>query len=336
MYRPVEMPIASSALVQFGGATSKSVRIQHREFVQSIGTTTGFSLVAVNPGISAIFPWLSVQAQCWEKYKFHKLRFVYVPRCSTGVAGALDMAFDYDAQDSVPATEGVLLNYDGATTGPPWMPFAINVSPVKMDEFAKFRYIRSGILPTSSDVKTYDVGNFLTYQFNPASVAFGMVFVEYDVELSVQAAPPAGLGTSTVLVDDVGTNNTTPAGTLATYSAFGNSLPLAPSSDGTSFTFSGWPVGRFVQLAYNFVTSSRGMTGGLSTTPVGLTLNHPLDGVSGSYITADAGAGVPATASGIYSIDAASGTIPVIGNYDGAAANTMSAIASFAPPGVVW
>ena len=56
-------------------------------------------LFQVNPGNVNLFPWLSTISTCYERYRFHKLRYEYVPWIGTSATGAIQCSFDYDASD---------------------------------------------------------------------------------------------------------------------------------------------------------------------------------------------------------------------------------------------
>lgn len=93
-----------------------SCRIRHRELVASITGSAAFTVASnfsINPGLPASFPWLSVEAQGWEKYRFESLKLCYYTRTGTNVPGSLLLAADYDAADAAPATEQIASAYFG-------------------------------------------------------------------------------------------------------------------------------------------------------------------------------------------------------------------------------
>jgi len=124
------------------------VRIVHRELIGSITGSTGFTIaqqIALNPGLQASFPWLSTQAQGWEQYRFHMLRFCYYSRTGSSTPGSMMLVPDYDAADAAPATEQIASAYRDVEEQAPWVPefcCALNVKAMHPDGTHKF--IRTG------------------------------------------------------------------------------------------------------------------------------------------------------------------------------------------------
>jgi len=165
-----------------------SIRVVHKEYVMDLlGTTATFTLqvvLAVNPGLTAVFPWLSQLAALYEGYRFHKLKFTYETDAPTSTGGSMMMAMDYDAADNVPTTKQELLSMRGAVKAATWENFAFNASPKDMYTMGPRKYVRTTTL-SGVDIKTYDVGTFFQAAGSQAggSTTYGELFVEYDIEL---------------------------------------------------------------------------------------------------------------------------------------------------------
>lgn len=162
-------------------------RISHREFITDYSALRpDFSVtkIAVNPGLNAIFPWLSGVASRYEYYTFKKLKFVYQPVCPTSTSGSVMLAADYDAADLTPTSKVVLMSFAGAVRTAPWQEVTFDSMAPDRDAFTSKRFIRQGAVG-ANDVKTYDVCNFfIASVLTPnASTSLGELYVEYDVEL---------------------------------------------------------------------------------------------------------------------------------------------------------
>nr|QKV51018.1 putative capsid protein [Crucivirus sp.] len=198
----IAAPVAYASTQRTGKAeyvnfSADSCRIRHCELLGSITGSGNFTIdpnlgvFPVNPGLQSSFPWLSTQAAAWEKYKFHKLKFIYHTKCATSVPGSVLLGMDYDAADVVPTTELQLSNFYGSVESAPWKEIVFNCN---LERMQGSRYIRVHPV-TGVDIKTYDQGNFYVGTVDGTAVPWGKLWVEYDVELQIpQQAPAAGIG----------------------------------------------------------------------------------------------------------------------------------------------
>lgn len=100
-------------------------RISHREYLTPVtSTTTDFTVFKfyLNPGVASTFPWLYYIANNFELYKFLKLQFEYLPRCSSASFGSVTIAIDYDAADSAPLTKSEVIMFATQKTSSVWQP----------------------------------------------------------------------------------------------------------------------------------------------------------------------------------------------------------------------
>jgi hypothetical protein len=276
-------------------ASRDSCRVVHREFIGNITGTTAFGLsqsLACNPGIASTFPWLSVMAQAWEEYKFHKLRFCYLTRTGSNTPGSVIMSPDYDASDSPPGTEQIMSTYDETVEDAPWKDICCVLKPQLMNGSAKRHFVRSAPTSQNQDVKLYDVANFFVGTVDGTAVSWGKLWVEYDVEFYIPQLPPTGLTQVSIAQ---GT-----AGTAANVISAGLSV--------TGNLISGI-VGNVVSVQnlipgqeYFFNLAGTAWTGGIVlSAPVGLTLKTSLQGSSvvqsATYLATAATGSFTATAS---------------------------------------
>jgi hypothetical protein len=166
-----------------------SVTVSHSELFQTFaGSDTGsFQILqaSINPGLAYLFPWLHNVAINYEKYRFRKLKFRFVSAVPTSTLGFVALAVDPDANDTVPDSMPALMSFQGACSGNTWMSCDLQVPVAHLGEL----YLRSGTVP-DTDVKTYDIGNFLygTTTGIAEVDTLGYLYVDYEVDLINPAA----------------------------------------------------------------------------------------------------------------------------------------------------
>jgi len=79
-----------------------------------------------NPGLSASYPWLSGIAKQYSKFRWHFLRYLYVPTCSTTTAGSVFFTWVYDYQDAGPTSLAQVAQSSESSIGNAWFGGAIN------------------------------------------------------------------------------------------------------------------------------------------------------------------------------------------------------------------
>ncbi len=210
-------------------ATNDSCRVVHRELLGNVSGAasaafTVSSTFALNPGISATFPWLSNIAQNWETYHFSKLRFCYYTRTGSNTAGSVIMAPDYDAADAAPATEQTVSSYEDIQEDAPWKDICCTLRVPAMHPMGSKKFIRTGALAVNQDIKMYDVGNFYVCVVDSGgAVPWGKVWVEYDVTFHTPQLSAGGSSFSSVglLYNGTGTSAANLFGTVANQSIQG-------------------------------------------------------------------------------------------------------------------
>jgi hypothetical protein len=160
--------------------------IKHREYIADVSGVVDFGTVqySVNPGIGATFPWLATVASRFESYSFKKLHFIYETNKSTSTNGSVQGVLDYDAADASPDSKATLMAMSGATRSAVWQEFRFDALRGNYINFAAQRFVRSGVLASNLDIKTYDIGNFFVGASGCADTSvLGELYVEYEVEL---------------------------------------------------------------------------------------------------------------------------------------------------------
>lgn len=160
-----------------------SIRIKHREYIQDIIPTNTYAVNSfpINPGLST-FPWLQVMALNYESYLFNSLSFEFASEAATTDRGAVFMMVDFDAADVPPASKQEFMSNQNAVRSTVWSHCTYRASSADLQKFGKQRYMRSGTVPSGTDIKTYDVGTFYIGTQGITSVStIGELYVEYDV-----------------------------------------------------------------------------------------------------------------------------------------------------------
>jgi hypothetical protein len=108
-----------------------SIRIVHKELVGEIVTAVGGmstsalkakgeSIYHLSPTNTHLFPWLSRVARNYDYFRFNRVRFVYVPLCSTSTTGRVMLGYDPDAADAVPNDRSALSSYSCSIDSSAW------------------------------------------------------------------------------------------------------------------------------------------------------------------------------------------------------------------------
>jgi hypothetical protein len=205
-----------------------SIRVIHRELVSSVTGTPAFAVAAsfpLNPGMSTTFPWLSVQAQAWERYRFNSLKFEYYTRTGSNTPGSVMLVPDYDPADLAPATEQVASSYQDVTEDAPWKDMACFLKPASLHALGPSKFVRSASLDPNLDIKTYDSGNLFLCTVDGTAVPWGKLWVEYDVTLMTPQLHPSGT-TSMSAMHIIG-NTPSTASFLGTQTVFPGSQTVA-------------------------------------------------------------------------------------------------------------
>jgi hypothetical protein len=214
-------PVRDMPFTAFTGAQNKrSMTKKNVQFSENLGTinTAGASFnvtqYPINPGQSSTFPWLYKEAAQWEKYRIRKLMLQFIPSVtefSANGIGSIGLAFDSDASDTPPSNWRELYDMEPASFNLPCKVCVLNVPYKIMNTLTDGFFIRRGLKPIHTDIKTYDCGNLFVATEGQASAGMiGQLVIHYDVEflipvLDTSPTPPVNntvsyfKGTSTTL-----------------------------------------------------------------------------------------------------------------------------------------
>jgi hypothetical protein len=180
------------------GTSRRGTIITEDEYIADVNGSVAFAITQfpLNPGQASTFPWLSKEAQQWEKYRFLDLEFYYRPEVSAyatnGQSGKIIFQADYDASDLAPTTKQSMLDTVPHADSMPYEQLRLKLSPYEMHTNGLARFIRPGLLPPHTDIKTYDAGNLNVATIgNTNTTLIGELHVRYTVELTVPVLEPA-------------------------------------------------------------------------------------------------------------------------------------------------
>jgi hypothetical protein len=172
--------------------------LTHREYISDVygPASSGFenTTYILNPGMQQTFPWLSQIAANFEEYEFVKCVFMYRSTVSestsntSGQAGSLILATNYNASQAPFADKEVMMQYHGACSGKvtETIVHGVECDPAKVTDSVKF--VRTAPVPYGEDQKTYDHGQFqIAIQNLPTAFqnqCIGELWVEYTVRLA--------------------------------------------------------------------------------------------------------------------------------------------------------
>lgn len=121
-------PAAGSAIVNRGRnmprmtTNGDSVIVQNTEVLRAFNTSAAFALTT-HPLIASNPTWLRGVALNFSRYRWRRLRLIYVPACPTSTTGQIAMGLSYDASD--PAASGIdqIQAMYHSVSGPFWAGF---------------------------------------------------------------------------------------------------------------------------------------------------------------------------------------------------------------------
>jgi hypothetical protein len=166
-----------------------NVIITHSEYLGSVtssSTAGAFSTqrYGVNPGLLATFPWLSQIASNYDRYRWKKLCFYYVPASSTSTAGRISLAYTRDPTQQNPISNTQVFQIVPNDEQAVWSPAEICINGSKtffVRTSGTNLYLTNQFV---TDLKTTDDGTlFVSTSLTAASTVVGEVYCYYEVEL---------------------------------------------------------------------------------------------------------------------------------------------------------
>lgn len=239
--KTMSAPSALGNIVVSKPKSSPTVFRRLEEVATITGTTTPFAVtnsLAVNPGLSATFPWLAAPAQAFNLYRFRSLKIHYMNSTNTTNSGLVVVGYNPDPNDLPPTTVQQIENYETHLRVATWENACVEVPKSDLTRLNKF-ILRSSIVPGA--IETYDVGSiFVVCSGNvSSSTTIGEIWLEYVVEFY---APFVNIGSAPIAkASSIYSNTSSIALTsgVQTVMPFGTTLANALGLVNTSGTFTG-------------------------------------------------------------------------------------------------
>jgi hypothetical protein len=238
----INAPVASTSRVRASKPrittlANGDMRVHHREFVLDLLGSVAYTStsIAINPGQTVLFPWLSMIAQRYESYRFKSLRFCLDTVAPTTATGSILMAVDYDATDDAPTSKVQAMSYRSSVRAAPWVDLEFVPQSEDLHKLPS-NFVRDVLtLPANRDLKLYDIGNlYLITQGQASTAQVSELYVEYDVELITPQLGPLGSGTE--IGGSAGLSGTVGFGSNWALDA-DSTVPVTIDATGTTLTF---------------------------------------------------------------------------------------------------
>lgn len=242
--------------------------VRFREFIMNIQSAENFTTrsLHINPGLPSTFPWLSLSARAYQRYRVRGMVFEFVstigPYGGGNVNGSVILSARYDQSLPVPTTAQSALNSKFAVSGRPVdnvlmaVECARTMTPVNVHE------IRAGALPDTADPSLYDlcIVDISNVGQADATNTIGQIWVSYEIELEF---PVSEAGASTTTLSDKFEVS------AATGAPFSSAVPDSSNSIGcvvsdTAIQFPPWVASGTYYLSACWNTTSSVNTSGIS------------------------------------------------------------------------
>lgn len=215
-------------------------RIMQFSGANSVVTTSNMH---INPGLSSCFPYLSSIAVNFEQWEPHGIIFEYKTLSSQYAAasalGQIVLACDYNPNNNNYGNIYTALESDYANDGTPAEDIIHGIECDPDERLTKLLSIRTGAVPSGTDLRFSDLGNFEI--FNNSAAASGVVgelWVSYDISLYKKTLVGAQIGTNIntcFMTATTGISNSAMFGTNNTQ--YGNLFLVLVNGASSTFTF---------------------------------------------------------------------------------------------------
>jgi hypothetical protein len=176
-----------------------NVRVRHREYLGDITGSVAFTnrTYPINPGLAAVFPWLSNLGYGFQFYKFHGILFEFVSTSanalnSTNTAlGSVIMATNYNAALPAYVSKQEAAESQFSCTSTPSKSLIHPIECKPGEKVLDTLYMRSGAVPSGQSPQFYDLGLFQLMTVGMQAAAnIGELWVTYDIEFFRPRIPP--------------------------------------------------------------------------------------------------------------------------------------------------
>jgi len=184
----------SPSVPVFSSTTAGLVRVQHREYITDILSTTDFKNLSfpINPALNSSFPWLSRMAQNFEQYQIHGMIFEFKSESSDSLnstnsaLGTIIMAVEYNSLSPGYTNRLEMENALFSSSTKPSLSAICAVECAPNQSPLNILYTRTGYDNIgASDIRFYDLGNFniATVGMQAIGSNIGSLYVSYDISM---------------------------------------------------------------------------------------------------------------------------------------------------------
>lgn len=263
---------------------SEKIIFRHREYIGDVtcfGVAYAAQSYSINPGLSSTFPYLSEIAANFQEYKFRGLVFSYHSTSAESIVsgtntqmGSVMLAAQYRSDAPAFTNKQQMLNEMWSVDTRPSNDCTLPIECDPKENTLGIQYVRTGAVPSGSDVKTYDLCNVTVATAGFQSVqtnVIGELWASYEVELykPVQSINQNGSfiaknvnydNTHTLRTDSTIVANTL-AGTIPPGgNLIANAFRFPDKTYGTFLVTIAWAGSGSVTISYPNPTFSNGVT----------------------------------------------------------------------------
>jgi len=164
----------------------KGPGIHHTELITTLKGTASFTksyAIELNPGLQKYFPWVSQLAGNFDQYVMKKMRLHFKTLTNYQEKGVFYAVPIYDASSTSPSSKEQLSAFPGMKEINSFRNGVMDFYPNRSRSFLD-RYIRTGVLASNLDIKTYDYGRIEIFSVGQTDVTNDMmeVYAEYIFE----------------------------------------------------------------------------------------------------------------------------------------------------------
>jgi len=242
----------------------QSVTIVHREALSYVNVINGNEVQLygnVNPYNPYLFPWLSMIASSYDKFKVNALVFEYVPTCATTQTGSVTIAWDPVSTDYTPDYFDLSNMHSVQSTL--WLPAKLAVKP------SGIKYMGEQVANTGTGSEIYNHGKLLIGTQSSGTNITGTLFVSYSITLlepqpatglsSVFKPTPNGSGSLMTITGPIDGFSTLSVGVNYLKIPMGT-WQIAVKIYGTGLTSLGWANSGGISTASGFTSVTDGST----------------------------------------------------------------------------
>jgi len=204
-YKVIPTGAAQHDIPSFGNILDAGINIKNREFIGTVSSSVALNQwkIAINPGQTETFPFLSRIAANFEKYRFRGLVFYYKSTAAAAFSSNTNIALGQviltsvpDPAEAQPTTLEAVLNRKDNSVGKPSEDILHGWECKKGLQVLNEYYIRTAANGEDEDIRFTDPGYLLlSTNANPAaSMEIGQLWVSYDVDLMVPKLSVSGEG----------------------------------------------------------------------------------------------------------------------------------------------